>query len=751
MAETLGQAVLEVGIDDTRLRAGLQGIEQQTRKTGEAIGRGLGSSNTIAGLNAQLEKVRDRLEKTAIGTKAFRDLQAEAKRLEGDLSRVGVKAEGLGRTFNTVRNTLAGLGVAAVFQDLIKSATELENITRKLSNTLGDDGTKEAISFLRGLSDGLGLSFNVLADSFGSFTAAASAANIPLSEQKDLFAAVSTSAQRLGLSNDAINGSLLALQQIASKGNVQMEELRGQLGERLPTAFAAAASGLGVTNAELIKLVESGKLTAEQFFPALTKGLNELNGSGGSALPTATQNFASLGNEIEKLKASVGQDLLPGVLAFIEAIASTLQGKLQSELVSVNNAVAFLKDIIADQTEFGIDTEEAKRKLSELQLQAEEIKTKLGELNRVEEIKKEALALEVQRRELERQGVATDVLTEKTKLLAQELFLLTGSNAPVIIGQVGVEQFSLTPVVTEQLKETRAEQEKINLQLEIQQAARERLITAGRDTAKVDAEILALQERTRALRTGLGVAVLDRIQREKDERIRAAREEQASDAKRLDTADKINERLKAARKELGGLTVGSSEAREKEKEIKDLEAQTTKGAKSLEEAAKKIREGIEKGAEKLDNAFDKYENAIVKEQAARESAAKTVLSSSLASEQGATKARATLLEDVRSNLTSENIDLRRVAQQFGLDFDPGGGSSFRGSVNGLDFLSNEQLQKLSTETSALADAQGAVIDSQKALKDALKTLNDNIVEQNKREGNLVITVPVGSQETVFLP
>lgn len=282
MAETLAQAVLEVGVDDSRLRAGLKGVEQQAGAAGEAISRRFTSS------------------------------ERAAQQLNG--------------AFSALQGTLATIGAVAVFRDLIRSATELENITRKLSNTLGDQGAQQALGFLRGLSDRLGLSFNVLADSFGSFTAAASAASIPLSEQKDLFAAVSTSAQRLGLSNDAINGSLLALQQVAAKGTVQMEELRGQLGERLPTAFAATAQGLGISNAELIKLVESGKLTAEQFFPALTKGLNELNGQGAGSVPTAAQNFASFGNELEKLKAQVGTEFLPGIVEGVQKLSQALAG-----------------------------------------------------------------------------------------------------------------------------------------------------------------------------------------------------------------------------------------------------------------------------------------------------------------------------------------------------------------------------------------------------------------------------------------
>jgi tape measure domain-containing protein len=48
-------------------------------------------------------------------------------------------------------------------------------------------------------------------------------------------------------------GIFKALEQMLSKGNVQAEELRGQLGERLPGAIYFSAKALGVTTRELNK------------------------------------------------------------------------------------------------------------------------------------------------------------------------------------------------------------------------------------------------------------------------------------------------------------------------------------------------------------------------------------------------------------------------------------------------------------------------------------------------------------------
>ena len=350
MAEQLGEAVLTVRADTQQLEAGLQRVRQQAEQTGQAAQQAFrgdnatGAIRSIAALEGRLQSLRNQYNGVEIGSREFRKLQAEIQRTERELQKVdktlgatfAQRAGGFGSNLLSALGIGVGVSAGAVVGGFIKGsidqAVELENITRKLQNTLGPQGANAALNFTKGLSRDLGLNFKTLADSFGGFTAAATAANVPLETQKGLFAAVSRAGQALGLSNDAIDGSFLALQQVASKGTVAMEELRGQLGERLPIALSATAKGLGISQQELIKLVESGKLTAGQFFPALTKGLNELT-AGAGGLETASQKFAKFQNAWEQLQASFGQNLLPGVTATVEQLTKAVEG-----LGAVNSA-----------------------------------------------------------------------------------------------------------------------------------------------------------------------------------------------------------------------------------------------------------------------------------------------------------------------------------------------------------------------------------------------------------------------------
>lgn len=80
---------------------------------------------------------------------------------------------------------------------------------------------------------------------------------------------------------------------------VSLEELRQQLGDRMPGALSAAAKGLGLTEAQLIKLVESGSLAARDFFPAFSEGLKEMHG--------ATEGIIPLWNRFKNLLTETAQ------------------------------------------------------------------------------------------------------------------------------------------------------------------------------------------------------------------------------------------------------------------------------------------------------------------------------------------------------------------------------------------------------------------------------------------------------------
>jgi tape measure domain-containing protein len=91
----------------------------------------------------------------------------------------------------------------------------------------------------------------------------------------------------------------LALSQMMSKGKVSSEELRRQLGERMPIAMEAMARAAGVTIQELDKLLKGGKLLSKDvilpFVKEMEKMLPEVN------TDNIETSVARLGNTFAKL------------------------------------------------------------------------------------------------------------------------------------------------------------------------------------------------------------------------------------------------------------------------------------------------------------------------------------------------------------------------------------------------------------------------------------------------------------------
>lgn len=333
MAESLGRAVFDIDLNLAGFRQGLGQVLSQAKQAGTGIQQALSAGKgTLASLDIRINSLKEEIRLVEIGSQKYKELAAEIRKATNERSKAeagtggGIGAgltSGLGGLASAAGIAVGFAGLAAGIKGAVDAAVELESIGRKLQNTLGPGGAADALEFTRKLSTDLGLSFVTLSDTFGSFTAAATAAGVPLQQQKDLFVAVSKAGQAFGLSNDSIRGSFVALQQIASKGVVSLEELRQQLGDRLPIALAAAATGLGVSQRELIGLVQTGQLASNDFFPALTKGLNQLTKDAGGT-KTAAQQFQVLANSWENLQQELGNTTLPTVLKAVNGLAQAL-------------------------------------------------------------------------------------------------------------------------------------------------------------------------------------------------------------------------------------------------------------------------------------------------------------------------------------------------------------------------------------------------------------------------------------------
>ena len=170
-----------------------------------------------------------------------------------------------------------GISTAAFSKSIWDAGVAMQKLDNGFKAITGSSAkAKKEIEFLRQTSDDLGLNFLGAADAYKLLTAAAKGTPMEGEQTKSIFLGIAEASTVLGLSADDTTGALRAISQMMSKGNVQAEELRGQLGERLPGAFKLAAKAMGVTTPELNKMLEGGKVLATDMLPKLADELHKL-------------------------------------------------------------------------------------------------------------------------------------------------------------------------------------------------------------------------------------------------------------------------------------------------------------------------------------------------------------------------------------------------------------------------------------------------------------------------------------------
>ena len=170
-----------------------------------------------------------------------------------------------------------GIGLSNLVSRFVDVARETNRVTTALKNVSGGMSQyADNQRFLVDMAKKYGLEINALTGSFAKFTASASVSNMSMEEQRKIFESVSRAVTAFGMSAEDSNGVFLALSQMMSKGKISSEELRLQMGERLPIALQAMAKAAGTSVAGLDKLLKEGKLMSADVLPKFADALNEM-------------------------------------------------------------------------------------------------------------------------------------------------------------------------------------------------------------------------------------------------------------------------------------------------------------------------------------------------------------------------------------------------------------------------------------------------------------------------------------------
>lgn len=230
--------------------------------------------------------------------------------------------------------TAGSIGITAITQQLLAAGMAAEKLRNGFEVAMGGaTAGANAMAFVRGEAERLGLDLQSAAQAYLKLAASAKGTVLEGHKTEQVFSAVAGAGRSLGLSADEVDGALLAISQMMSKGVVSAEELRGQLGERLPGAFQVAARSMGVSTAELGKMLEQGQVIADDFLPKFAAELQKTFPPGEEAMAGLTAETGRLKKAWYELKEVVMKDA-GGETFFTHAIRA-LKETIQETIIDV--------------------------------------------------------------------------------------------------------------------------------------------------------------------------------------------------------------------------------------------------------------------------------------------------------------------------------------------------------------------------------------------------------------------------------
>ncbi|EOM7868102.1 tape measure protein [Escherichia coli] len=220
------------------------------------------------------------------------------------------------------------MGALNAYKAIMNAGLKRDSAQRAAKFVLGDKAS-EAETFIRGLADKTGLNISEGLASYAKFAAGAQG-SMSQDETQELFGNATAMSRLMGLSNDELNGILKAFEQMASKGKIQAEELRGQLGDRMAGAFKLFAEALGMTATELDAAMKNGKILSSDTLPKVAKqmGLMIDKAGGWAEVAKSTQTaLGKLANNWDDTMVKIfsgSQDELNGFLSSLSNLLSEM-------------------------------------------------------------------------------------------------------------------------------------------------------------------------------------------------------------------------------------------------------------------------------------------------------------------------------------------------------------------------------------------------------------------------------------------
>jgi tape measure domain-containing protein len=360
----------KVGSIDINSVTSLRQQVNKAKKDRDELARFVDTANGIGIANPKWEELNNKVRSLG-GELRKVDGSGFWDRLKGDLGvgQVLSFANGLSQIVNGFQ------AVSIVVGQVIGSVNALTDALAKLQSFglafqaigAGASGSQQALSESSRIALNLGVGLQTVRDGFQQLSPVILNSGGTLSDVSGIMEALSSRFAAFGISGDRARRVTNGIIQAFGKGKLQAEELTQQIAEADPAFGTDLARALGVSTAELLRMVKAGELTSDvliRVLPTLSKSAllyGQLGQSAGDAVDALTRSgtdttttFDQVRNKIASLNQlsfeELARSLKPFLIALldVQATVSDFFSRLSksSALDALGSALGVVVDIL---------------------------------------------------------------------------------------------------------------------------------------------------------------------------------------------------------------------------------------------------------------------------------------------------------------------------------------------------------------------------------------------------------------------
>lgn len=229
----------------------------------------------------------------------LKTLNRNAADLRDRLSNLGGSFGGLSRMVMNTRVAVSSLMAAFGLREVVQSIQEFERFSATLRTVSGSSaGFQENLRYLYAEANRVGFAVGEVGNSFARLSLAMKNAGFTQDQTRQVFTGLSEAARNFGLSSSDTMGVIRALEQSMSKGVFQAEEVRLQLGDRLPVAMAALRAAMEKVDGQTVdvnKRFEEGTIDVQRYAVEFVNQINRMSGGAETLNLTANSISAAFG------------------------------------------------------------------------------------------------------------------------------------------------------------------------------------------------------------------------------------------------------------------------------------------------------------------------------------------------------------------------------------------------------------------------------------------------------------------------